>query len=38
MLNKKINPNVILMKIQVNGKVTMLEFSRETELMGQIEK
>ena len=25
------NPNVILIKVDVNGKVTVLEFARETE-------
>ena len=28
------NPNIILSKIHVNGKVTVLEFDRETEQKG----
>ena len=28
---KETNPNVILIKVDVNGKVTVLEFARETE-------
>ena len=35
---KETNPNVILIKVNVSGKVTVLEFTRETERIGQTDR